>query len=69
MKTIKQWYIEIEDEEVREKALKNLNPIESTTFETFLSRALHQGFDWHESSEGFGFWDQFCDEILLKEGW
>jgi hypothetical protein len=71
MKTILQWMHDIEDEEVRIKALASYNEpyvyshgvVEAET----LSTALGKAFFWGESKDGWGYWFSVYDSIYRKE--
>lgn len=65
-KTVKEWFETIEDNEVKEKALSNLDnpnayPYPKEVCET-LSEAILNGFSWRFTAEGYEYWDEICNK-------
>lgn len=56
MKTIKYWLTTIEDHDVRERALKNTDPITLNSGVRNLRSAVLRAFEWLDSPEGVDFW-------------
>jgi len=63
-KTIKEWFESIEDPELREKALKNLEPEKVNVKSSTLSSALWTGFEFSNTPEGYAFWDKVFNFYL-----
>lgn len=64
-KKISEWLTEIEDHEIRQKAISNFDL--STTedcLEDSLSEAMLGAFDWELSPEGVHFWMQFRRKLI-----
>jgi hypothetical protein len=67
-KTIKEWFLSIEDPEIRNRALNNMNPERSNKIKGSLRGALAHAFLWSESNEGESFWDKiYAGDIKLFE--
>jgi hypothetical protein len=60
MKTIKEWFMEF-PEEIRERALNNLEKTEEDTAALSNHSALYIGFKWLNSPEGTNFWSAWFD--------
>jgi len=65
MKTIRQWFEEYPDVEIRNKLLKNLDhhmskgiSIDYKVHYNYFRGALLHGFSWKNTPEGFHFWDR-----------
>jgi len=57
MKTSKQWYESVIDDDLRGKLLTNLlDKNKDEPCET-LDKALFSGFNWSPTSEGFSYWN------------
>lgn len=56
MKTVKEWFESIKDEDVRQKALANMLDSECNTPKTSLGNAIFGGFYWDKSKEGMNYW-------------
>lgn len=71
MKTILDWLHEIEDDEVRAKALANYDQKYVDSHGVLkterLSSALGKAFYWHNSPELFMYWFRAYDSIWKKE--
>jgi hypothetical protein len=72
--TVREWILMIKDEEIRNKALRNMyayQAIESTpgVFAASVSSAILSAFSWKWSPEGHGYWDKIfeSDIELLDE--
>lgn len=55
--TVLQYLEQIPDQEIRDKAIKNLFKECGTEWTTSLPAALKRAFLWHRSAEGFQYWD------------
>lgn len=58
MKTIKEWFELIEDDEIKSKALINLNVNNYNIKKSSLSSAIHAAFTWANTVEGHNYWDR-----------
>ncbi len=56
MKTVKQYLEELQDQEHREKALKNLDFEKRNDTANSLEHSLSVAFRWHRTPEGYKFW-------------
>lgn len=66
MKTIHEWFLTM-DEPQRTLALYYLNTKASTWETSTLSTALSHGFNWHETVEGYNYWDEKYSKIKLND--
>lgn len=65
MKTIKEWFETIQDEEVRERALRNIKYSNEEAIN--LAAAIGNGFKWSYTSEGHRYWMKIRERILNGE--
>ena len=65
MKTTRQWFEQALSEgyEWAEQALKNMDIDEP---EFYLSDALLNGFDWHDSPQGEAYWTEIFDNLFER---
>jgi hypothetical protein len=65
-KTIKEWFLSIEDPEIRNRALNNMDDKDRDRIVESLEKAIRNGFDWQLTPEGYEYWDKFSEmEITL----
>ena len=55
-KTIEQWLQEL-PEPFREQAMSNMGPNEAEKEVEYISVALGRGFYWHDTDEGWDYWN------------
>lgn len=66
MLTIKQHLESIEDEDVREKALRNVIPYMQDKEVRQLSHAIILGIDSGNTTEGFAYWQNIYNQLKEK---
>ena len=67
-KTVSEWFQLIEDEDIRTRALRNLDASEINTKVSSISRALDVGFNWRNSPEKGNYWSAlYSNNPKLKE--
>jgi hypothetical protein len=60
-KKIKDWFLSIEDPEIRNRALVNMNEKEKDRVVESFRKAIIMGFDWQLSPEGYEYWDKISE--------
>jgi hypothetical protein len=65
-KTIKEWFLSIEDPEIRYRALYNLSKKDGDKIVGSFNEAIDNGFKWKWTPEGFDYWGKISEmEITL----
>jgi hypothetical protein len=68
MKTIKEWFESIEDPEIRNKALRNINPDKANIGVARLSMAIDHGLNWDLlDKKEKGYWGPILVCYIKKE--
>lgn len=67
MKNVRQWLETIADEEIREKAFRNMYTANEAYEPTTLAQAIMSAFRWCNSPEGFNYWDKIYGIALLEK--
>jgi hypothetical protein len=60
-KTIKEWFLSIEDPEIRNRALNNMDDKDRDRIVESLEKALENGFEWNPTPEGYEYWDKISE--------
>ncbi len=67
MKTVEKWLKTIPDETIQTKALTNMEWETRDDLRPTLSNAVHTGFNWIRSPEGYNYWKKVFDNLKKKE--
>lgn len=66
-KTVKEWLESIKDEEVRAKALANMDGNNDNDEVHYLSTAIFKAFNWAETVEGATYWRDIFQDAHERE--
>ena len=67
MKTVKEWFESIKDEDIRRRALANCDASELEDEEPSLHEALLVGFLWGKTPEGVAYWSEQHEKAKRNE--
>ena len=67
MKTIEEWFNLVKDEELKNKLLNYMDEWVKDNQIEKLSEAIHEGFFWDSTTEGFDYWDDIANKAELNQ--
>ena len=62
-KTAQEWFETIKDEQIKKRAIANINPFFSEELHGSLHNALGNAFIWAETPEKYDYWQNVSDEL------
>lgn len=65
--TVKEYLQQIPDEEIRARALKNLDSEKANDQANSLEHAIYWAFRWHRAPEGFSYWKDYHTRLKNPE--